>query len=78
VREDAASEPNSWRKLCWWQAVALDVEDLELEATPEDLMLSYVSGDKDKVCSGVAAQPMVQALNAARHSMRPPLRAAPH
>jgi len=25
------------------------VEDLEVDATPEDLMLSYVSGEKDKV-----------------------------
>ena len=29
--------------------MALDVEDLELDATPEDLMLSYVSGEKGKV-----------------------------
>ena len=27
----------------------LDVEDLEVDATPEDLMLSYVSGEKGKV-----------------------------
>ena len=32
------------------QAVTLDVEDLEADATPEDLMLSYVSGEKGKVC----------------------------
>lgn len=31
------------------QAVTLDVEDLEADATPEDLMLSYVSGEKGKV-----------------------------
>ncbi|KAL3155895.1 hypothetical protein ABBQ32_012895 [Trebouxia sp. C0010 RCD-2024] len=30
------------------QAVTLDVEDLEADATPEDLMLSYVSGEKGK------------------------------
>jgi hypothetical protein len=29
--------------------VALDVEDLEVDSTPEDLMLSYVSGEKGKV-----------------------------
>ena len=29
--------------------VAIDVEDLEVDATPEDLMLSYVSGEKGKV-----------------------------
>lgn len=33
------------------QAVTLDVEDLEADATPEDLMLSYVSGEKGKVCA---------------------------
>lgn len=27
----------------------MDVEDLEIDATPEDLMLSYVSGEKGKV-----------------------------
>lgn len=27
----------------------LDVEDLEVDATPEDLMMSYVSGEKGKV-----------------------------
>ncbi len=27
----------------------MDVEDLEADATPEDLMLSYVSGEKGKV-----------------------------
>jgi hypothetical protein len=27
----------------------LDVADLEVDATPEDLMLSYVSGEKGKV-----------------------------
>jgi len=27
------------------------VEDLEVDATPEDLMLSYVSGEKGKVIS---------------------------
>lgn len=33
------------------QATALDaVEDLEEDAKPEDLMLSYVSGEKSKVC----------------------------
>ena len=31
------------------QTVALAVADLEVEATPEDLMLSYVSGEKGKV-----------------------------
>ena len=31
------------------QAVALDIDDLEVDATPEDLMLSYVSGEKGKV-----------------------------
>jgi hypothetical protein len=31
------------------QTLALDVEDLEVDATPEDLMLSYVSGEKGKV-----------------------------
>ena len=31
------------------QSLALDIEDLEVDATPEDLMLSYVSGEKDKV-----------------------------
>jgi translation initiation factor 3 subunit A len=29
--------------------VAIDVEDLEVDATPEDLMLSYVSGEKGQV-----------------------------
>ena len=28
--------------------IALDVEDLEAEKRPEDLMLSYVSGEKGK------------------------------
>ncbi|CAL8465076.1 g4611 [Coccomyxa elongata] len=28
--------------------ISLDVEDLEVDATPEDLMLSYVSGEKGK------------------------------
>ena len=32
-----------------FQAATLDVEDLEADATPEDLMLSYVSGEKSKV-----------------------------
>lgn len=31
--------------------VSIDVEDLEVDATPEDLMLSYVSGEKGKVRS---------------------------
>ncbi len=31
------------------QAVTIDVADLEEDASPEDLMLSYVSGDKSKV-----------------------------
>ena len=31
------------------QAATIAVEDLELDATPEDLMLSYVSGEKGKV-----------------------------
>ncbi|KAK9824579.1 hypothetical protein WJX72_011465 [[Myrmecia] bisecta] len=30
------------------EAVTIDVEDLEVDATPEDLMLSYVSGEKGK------------------------------
>ncbi len=34
---------------CSTQAVTLDVEDLEEEASPEELMLSYVSGEKNKV-----------------------------
>lgn len=29
--------------------MSIDVEDLEVDATPEDLMLSYVSGEKGKV-----------------------------
>ena len=29
--------------------VTIDVEDLEADASPEDLMLSYVSGEKGKV-----------------------------
>ena len=33
------------------QAEILDIEDLEADATPEDLMLSYVSGEKGKVCA---------------------------
>lgn len=38
------------------QAQTLDaVEDLEEDAKPEDLMLSYVSGDKSKVSAGQAA-----------------------
>lgn len=35
--------------IAYVQAVTLDVEDLEADATPEDLMLSYVSGEKGKV-----------------------------
>lgn len=31
------------------QAVTIDVDDLEEDATPEDIMLSYVSGEKSKV-----------------------------
>lgn len=31
------------------QSITLDVEDLDEEASPEDLMLSYVSGEKSKV-----------------------------
>lgn len=31
------------------QAVTIDVEDLEEDTSPEDIMLSYVSGDKSKV-----------------------------
>ena len=34
--------------------VAIDVEDLEVDATPEDLMLSYVSGEKGKVRLGLS------------------------
>jgi hypothetical protein len=30
------------------QAVTIDVDDLEQDASPEDLMLSYVSGEKSK------------------------------
>lgn len=33
---------------CAQAAVALDIEDLEVDATPEDIMLSYVSGEKSK------------------------------
>lgn len=33
----------------WTQAATLDVEDLEVDASPEEIMLSYVSGDKTKV-----------------------------
>lgn len=33
------------------QAVTIDVEDLEEDASPEDMMLSYVSADKGKVRS---------------------------
>ena len=32
----------------------IDVEDLEVDATPEDLMLSYVSGEKGKVGAVIA------------------------
>lgn len=31
------------------QAALEDVEDLEADARPEDLMMSYVSGEKGKV-----------------------------
>lgn len=34
--------------------LSLDVEDLEVDATPEDLMLSYVSGEKGKVTLGAS------------------------
>lgn len=34
---------------CLFQSITLDVEDLDEEASPEDLMLSYVSGEKSKV-----------------------------
>ncbi len=40
---------NAIRCISYVQAVTLDVEDLEADATPEDLMLSYVSGEKGKV-----------------------------
>ena len=36
--------------------MTLDVEDLEADATPEDLMLSYVSGEKGKVCLSCCVQ----------------------
>ena len=41
------------------QAVTIDVEDLEEDASPEDMMLSYVSADKGKVrpCSGLRGGP---------------------
>ena len=35
--------------LCAQAQVTIDVEDLEADASPEDLMLSYVSGEKGKV-----------------------------
>ena len=35
--------------------MALDVEDLEVDATPEDLMLSYVSGEKGQVRAAIPA-----------------------
>lgn len=34
------------------QDLTIDVDDLEVDATPEDLMLSYVSGEKGKVRAG--------------------------
>lgn len=37
------------RRLATVQAVTLDVEDLEQDATPEDLMLSFVSSERGKV-----------------------------
>ena len=39
--------------VCVQAQVTIDVEDLEADASPEDLMLSYVSGEKGKV--GLAA-----------------------
>ena len=33
----------------YFQAVTIDVEDLEEDASPEDMMLSYVSAEKGKV-----------------------------
>jgi hypothetical protein len=51
------------------QAQTLDaVEDLEEDAKPEDLMLSYVSGDKSKVSAGQAAEDTV--LCAARQAAK--------
>ena len=38
--------------------VAIDVEDLEVDATPEDLMLSYVSGEKGKVIPWAICSPL--------------------
>ena len=35
--------------------MTIDVEDLEANASPEDLMLSYVSGEKGKVFSRLLA-----------------------
>ena len=35
--------------VCAQAQVTIDVEDLEADASPEDLMLSYVSGEKGKV-----------------------------
>ena len=37
------------------QAALEDVEDLEADARPEDLMMSYVSGEKGKVGTAAAA-----------------------
>lgn len=37
--------------LCALQAATIDVEDLEHDASPEDMMLSYVSADRGKVRS---------------------------
>jgi len=33
---------------CSSQAAAIEIDDLDVDATPEDIMLSYVSGDKSK------------------------------
>jgi hypothetical protein len=41
--------PCSSQTLPILQAVTIDVADLEEDASPEDIMLSYVSGDKSKV-----------------------------
>ena len=52
---DAGASPARYPLLP--QATSLDtVEDLEEDAKPEDLMLSYVSGDKSKVRGGLRSQ----------------------
>eukprot|EP00955_Chlamydomonas_euryale_P006871 72984-Chlamydomonas_euryale.AAC.3 len=39
------------------QAMTIDVEDLEQDASPEDMMLSYVSADKGKVNAAGSPSP---------------------